>query len=72
MVIKILQKNLNKNYVYLLFMQNFKSGKYINQGFYKSFQPEFIHRNWEIQDMSVLQLLSQAGRQLGRLCIQSM
>jgi hypothetical protein len=52
-------------------MQNFKSGKYINQVFYKSFQPEFIHRNWEIQDMSVLQLLSQAGRQLGRLDMYS-
>ena len=52
-------------------MQNFKSGNNINQVFYKSFQPEFIHRNWEIQDMSVLQLLSQAGRQLGRLDMYS-
>lgn len=52
-------------------MQNFKSGKYINQGFYKSFQPEFIHRNWEIQDMSVLQLLSQADRLLVRLDMYS-
>lgn len=52
-------------------MQNFKSGKYINQGYYKSFQPNFINRNWEIGDMTVLQLLSKADRELGRLDMYS-
>jgi hypothetical protein len=45
-------------------MQQFHSGNYINQGYYKSFQPEFINRDWEISDMGVLQMLSNADRQL--------
>lgn len=52
-------------------MQNFAAGKYINQGYYKSFQPNFINRNWEITDMSVIQLLSKADRHLGRLDMYS-
>lgn len=52
-------------------MQNFESGKWINQGYYKSFQPNFIHRNWEVNDMQLLQLLSKADRQLGRLDMYS-
>lgn len=52
-------------------MRYFESGKYINQGYYKSFQPNFINRNWEITDMSVFQLLSQADRHLGRLDMYS-
>lgn len=48
-------------------MENFKSGIFINQGYYQSFQPNFINRDWEIFDMSVLQLLSKADRNLGRL-----
>ncbi len=43
-------------------MEQFKSGTYINQGYYKSFQPEFINREWQLNDMTVLQLLSQADR----------
>ncbi|HTO35280.1 MAG TPA: hypothetical protein VLZ72_03520 [Flavobacterium sp.] len=52
-------------------MRYFESGKYINQGYYKSFQPNFINRNWEITDMSVFQLLSQADRHVGRLDMYS-
>lgn len=52
-------------------MQKFVSGKYVSQGYYKSFQPNPINRNWEIGDMSVLRLLSRADRHLGRLDMYS-
>ena len=52
-------------------MKKFESGKYINQGLYKSFQPNIINRNWVIDDMIVLNLLSKADRHLGRLDMYS-
>ncbi|HEY5510072.1 MAG TPA: Fic/DOC family N-terminal domain-containing protein [Prolixibacteraceae bacterium] len=52
-------------------MKQFKSGQYVNQGYYKSFQPTFINRQWKVESMEVLQLLSQADRELGRLDIYS-
>lgn len=52
-------------------MEHFSAGKYVNQGYYKSFQPECINRNWTISDMQVLQLLSKADRHLGRLDMYS-
>jgi Fic family protein len=52
-------------------MKKFKSGQYISQGYYKSFQPEFINRQLQINNMEVLQLLSQADRELGRLDMYS-
>ncbi len=52
-------------------MKEFKSGKYLNQGHYKSFQPTMINRQWKVENMEVLQLLSQADRQLGRLDMYS-
>lgn len=52
-------------------MKTFKSGSYINQGTYKSFQPTKINQKWTIDDMEVLNLLSQADRQLGRLDMYS-
>lgn len=52
-------------------MEKFKSGKYINQNYYKSFQPELINRQLQIEDMEILQLLSQADRELGRLDMYS-
>ncbi len=52
-------------------MKNYKSGRYINQGSYKSFQPEYINRRWTIENMELLNLLSQADRQLGRLDMYS-
>jgi len=52
-------------------MKNFQSGKYINQGAYKSFQLEKINRQWNIDDMELLNLLSKADRQMGRLDMYS-
>ena len=52
-------------------MRSFKSGHYISQGYYKSFQPEFINRQLQIESMEVLQLLSQADREMGRLDMYS-
>ena len=48
-------------------MKQFKSGKFQNQGFYKSFQPSEINRQWLLDDMEIQQLLSKADLQLGRL-----
>lgn len=53
------------------FMKNFNAGHYVNQGYYKSFQPGLINRNWQLDDMEVIQLLSQANRDLGRLDMYS-
>jgi Fic family protein len=52
-------------------MKQFKSGQYISQGYYKSFQPTLINRQWKVESMEVLQLLSQADRELGRLDMYS-
>lgn len=52
-------------------MQNFKSGTYINQGYYSSFSPTPINRYWHIDDMEVIALLSKADRMLGRLDMYS-
>lgn len=52
-------------------MKNFSAGQFVNQGFYKSFQPEPINRQWEIDSMEVIQLLSQADRALGKLDMYS-
>lgn len=52
-------------------MKDFQSGNYINQGTYKSFQPSLINKKWELQDMDIIQLLSQAEREIGRLDMYS-
>lgn len=52
-------------------MKNFKSGYYINQGTYRSFQPELINKQLLIDDMKLLNLLSKADRELGRLDMYS-
>ena len=52
-------------------MKPFKAGNRINQGTYKSFQPNKINQEWKIENMEVLNLLSQADRQLGRLDMYS-
>ncbi len=52
-------------------MKNFESGVYISQGSYKSFQPTFLCRNWQIQNMDIISLLSKADRQVGRLDMYS-
>lgn len=48
-------------------MRDFKSGLYINQDSYKSFQPNFINKEWVIDNMQVIKLLDEANRELGRL-----
>ena len=52
-------------------MKNFKSGTNINQGYYKSFQPNFINKAWIVDDMEIITLLSKADRMLGRLDMYS-
>ena len=52
-------------------MKHFKAGHYINQGTYKSFQPENINKQWLLENMELVNLLSQADRQLGRLDMYS-
>lgn len=52
-------------------MKNFSAGKITNQGYFKSFQPTSINKDWEITDMEVFKLLSKADRQLGRLDMYS-
>jgi Fic family protein len=52
-------------------MKTFKSGNYVKQGTYKSFQPNEINREWTIDNMELINLLSQADRQLGRLDMYS-
>lgn len=52
-------------------MKKFNAGKNISKGTYKSFQPEKINREWSIENMELLHLLSQADRELGRLDMYS-
>jgi Fic family protein len=52
-------------------MKNFKAGNYINQGTYKSFQPEKINKQWILENMELINLLSHTDRQLGRLDMYS-
>ena len=52
-------------------MKNFKAGNYVHQGTFKSFIPVDINRDWILDDMEVIELLSQADRQLGRLDMYS-
>ncbi len=52
-------------------MINFNSGTYVSQGSFKSFLPEIINKQWTLDDIEVISLLSQADRQLGRLDMYS-
>jgi Fic family protein len=52
-------------------MKHFNSGQTINQGYYTSFQPDFINRQWLLDDMEIMQLLGQADRELGKLDMYS-
>jgi Fic family protein len=52
-------------------MKNFQSGRYIQQGYYKSFQPNQIDRVWSLDNMELIQLLGQADREMGRLDMYS-
>ncbi len=57
-----MRRNMNKQ---------FESGILVNQGYHKSFIPNKINHDWEINDMQVINLLSQADRYLGRLDMYS-
>jgi len=48
-------------------MKHFKAGSYLNQGYYKSFNPTPINRRWILDDMEIQRLLSKADREIGRL-----
>ena len=48
-------------------MDTFESGKWLNQGDYRSFGPSRINRRWLVQEPRILESLSRADRQLGRL-----
>lgn len=52
-------------------MDTFIAGSLISQGYYKSFEPNAINRNWQLSNMDVQSLLSQADRHLGRLDMYS-
>ncbi len=52
-------------------MRSFKAGRHLWQGSYKSFIPEPINKPWQLEDMQVINLLSQADRQMGRLDMYS-
>ena len=48
-------------------MKTFKSGELIQRLEYQSFEPALINRQWEMDDTSMLNALSKADRQIGRL-----
>jgi Fic family protein len=52
-------------------MKHFQSGRFVQQGHYKSFQPNPINRGWVLDNMELIQLLGQADRELGRLDMYS-
>ncbi len=52
-------------------MKGFKAGTRVSRGTYVSFEPSKIHRKWHLDDLSVIELLSKADRQLGRLDMYS-
>ena len=52
-------------------MKQFRSGKFVNEGYYSSFHPNKINTAWTIDNMSLLTTLSKADRMLGRLDMYS-
>lgn len=48
-------------------MNSFHAGDYVSQGWYNSYMPNLINRNWVINDMEIVNLLSKADRVVGRL-----
>ena len=47
-------------------MQNFQAGTYINQGYYKSFEPDPINKEWQIDNMQVIQSMLSLQMQIGK------
>lgn len=52
-------------------MKSFVAGQYINEGYYSSFHPNKINREWKFDNMNLMLLLSKADRMLGRLDMYS-
>jgi Fic family protein len=52
-------------------MKSFKSGTYISHGSYRSFQPEFINRQWKFDDSELQTLLSKAAYCMGQFDMYS-
>ena len=52
-------------------MKTFKAGTFINQGSYKSFQPEYINRQWIFDDSELQTLLGKAAYSIGQLDMYS-
>lgn len=48
-------------------MNNFKAGNWVKRAGYRSFEPYLINRSWRIDEPRVIEALSKADRQLGRL-----
>ncbi|RRD02643.1 Fic family protein [Prevotella sp. OH937_COT-195] len=48
-------------------MNSFHAGDYVSQGWYNSYMPNTINRDWVINDMEIVNLLSKADRVVGRL-----
>jgi Fic family protein len=52
-------------------MKSFNAGKIVSQGYYKAFIPCLINRDWTIDNMDVLYLLSHADYLLGKMDMYS-
>ncbi len=48
-------------------MNSFEAGNWLKQNDYRSFVPSPVNRPWEINDSRIIEALSRADRQLGRL-----
>ncbi|MDR2791842.1 MAG: Fic family protein [Tannerellaceae bacterium] len=48
-------------------MKKFRAGTFVNQGYYKAFIPNKIYRQWQVEDMEIIKLLSRADYLLGML-----
>lgn len=48
-------------------MKDFQAGQWLKQADYRSFEPALINRPWRMDEPRVLEALSRADRQLGRL-----
>lgn len=53
-------------------MKDFVAGRWVTRGSYRTFEPERIARPWQVTDVGVQHLLSNADRELGRLDMYSM
>lgn len=52
-------------------MKNFRAGEYVQHEFHKSFKPNLLPRKWQIDDIEMIGLLSEASRLVGKLDMYS-